>query len=384
MGCPYTFGIEEEFFLTDLSTRNIADNPPADLFDASRALLGDGVSHELLRSQIELISPIFDDAGSAGAWLRRSRATAAEVAARYGLGLLAAGTHPMAQWRAQRATEIPRYERLLEDFQIVAQRNLLCGLHVHVAVPEDRDRVVVMNQLMPWLPLLLSLSASSPFWERKRTGLMSYRQAVYDEWPRTGIPDFFDNERSYRAFVDVMLQAGSLKNESYLWWAIRPSMRYPTLELRVADACPLAADTLCIALLFRAMVMTACEDRRVGAARNEMTRLLIEENRWRAKRFGVRASFLHQASRRNLSAVQWLEMAHERFGAAAAAFGAEWTFERARAVLTEGGSADRQLREYERARDSGAIRKAALVAVIDSLLKETLMPPEILGTAAEA
>jgi glutamate---cysteine ligase / carboxylate-amine ligase len=306
MSPSHTFGIEEEFFLTDLSSRNIASNPPAGLFAGSKAAFGAAVSHELLRSQIELISPVLHDVGSAREWLHSSRRALAGIAEGFGLGILAAGTHPMAQWREQKATDLPRYESLLEDFQIVAQRNLLCGLHVHVAVPDAVDRVHAMNQVMPWLPLLLSLSASSPFWARKRTGLMSYRQAVYDEWPRTGIPDFFDNERSYRSFVDFMVQTGSLKNESYLWWAIRPSMRFPTLELRIADACPRIEDALCVAAIFRAMVSQVCIEPGLSAARNEMTRLLIEENRWRAKRFGTRATFLHQESRRNLSIDDWL------------------------------------------------------------------------------
>lgn len=373
----FTFGIEEEFFLTDLARLNIAGNPPVELFSACKAALGASVSHELLRSQIELISPVLHDAAGAREWLAESRSRVAEIAAAHGLGLLAAGTHPMAQWREQHATDEPRYERLLDDFQIVAQRNLLCGLHVHVAVPENEDRMRVMGQVMPWLPLLLALSASSPFWARRRTGLMSYRQAVYDEWPRTGIPDFFENERAYRAFVDFMIQTGSLKDASYLWWAIRPSMRYPTLELRIADACPLAQDALCIAALFRAMVRTSCEHPDVGVARNGMTRLLIEENRWRAKRFGTRATFLHQKLRRNLSIAEWLRMAEERFGPAAAEAGDGWAFVRAREILDEGGAADRQLRLYTGLRAQGATRRRALASVVDALLRETRAVPGI-------
>lgn len=373
MSHSHTFGIEEEFFLTDLSSRNIANNPPAALFAASKAEFGAAVSHELLRSQIELISPVLNDVGSAREWLQSSRRRLAGIAETFGLGILAAGTHPMAQWREQSATDLPRYESLLDDFQIVAQRNLLCGLHVHVAIPEHIDRVHAMNQVMPWLPMLLSLSASSPFWARKRTGLMSYRQAVYDEWPRTGIPDFFDNERTYRSFVEFMVQTGSMKNESYLWWAIRPSMRFPTLELRIADACPRVEDALCVAAIFRAMVSQVCIEPGLSAARNEMTRLLIEENRWRAKRFGTRATFLHQKSRRNLPIDDWLTMAVERFGPAASAAGDDWVWAHARNLLRDGGSAERQLARYAHARDDGGNRAQALRGVVDMLLQDTLL-----------
>jgi glutamate---cysteine ligase / carboxylate-amine ligase len=367
----YTFGIEEEFFLTDLSSRNVVGNPPAALFHAAEAEFGASVSHELLRSQIELISPILECCVTAKTWLTDSRERLGKLAQGFGMGIVSAGTHPMAQWREQSATELPRYEQLLDDFQIVAQRNLLCGLHVHVAVPEEIDRVRAMNHVMPWLPLLLSLSASSPFWARRRTGLMSYRQAVYDEWPRTGIPDYFENERSYRAFVDFMVQTGSLKNESYLWWAIRPSMRFPTLELRIADACPRIADALCIAAIFRAMVRQASAQPDSGATRNEMTRLLIEENRWRSKRFGTRATFLDQATRRNLPIAQWLEMAQERFGAAVSAADDDWVWSHAHGILRDGGSAERQLDLFAAVRKEGGNRTAALRSVVDMLLRET-------------
>jgi glutamate---cysteine ligase / carboxylate-amine ligase len=313
-----------------------------------------------------------------------NRRMAGEVAAQFGFELLASGTHPLAEWREQRATELPRYERLLDDFQIVAQRNLLCGLHVHVSVPDGIDRVHVMNRVMPRLPMLLALSVSSPFWSRKRSGLMSYRQAVYDEWPRTGIPDYFDGERGYRAFVDLLVQTGSVKNESYIWWAVRPSMRYPTLELRIADACPAIDDALCIAGLFRAMVARACIDAQGSpsamaggvfddlATRNQMTRLLIEEKRWRAKRFGTRAAFLHQPMRRNLPIEDWLTMAQERFGAAAADAGDDGVWVHARRILREGGSAQRQLDAYAAARAGGTNRTTALRVVVDLLLRETL------------
>lgn len=301
MGELFGFGIEEEFFLTNLDSRDIVGTRPSGFHRECRAAFGDLVAHELLQSQVEIVTPVLQSIGSARDCLLSARHRLDAVAQGFGLGMLAAGTHPMAQWREQRVTESPRYERLMDDFQIVARRNLLCGLHVHVAVPPDVDRIAVMNRVMIWLPLLLALSASSPFWARKRTGLMSYRQAAYDEWPRTGIPDHFENERAYRAFVDFLVQTGSLKNDSYIWWAIRPSARFPTLELRIADACPRVDDALCVAAIFRSLVRHAVRTPEEAPMRNEMTRLLIEENRWRAKRFGTRASFLDQGSRRNVS-----------------------------------------------------------------------------------
>lgn len=372
MAFPYRFGIEEEFFLTDRATRRIINKAPAGFFRDCRGCFGDGVSHELLQSQVELVSPVLDSQDDGLAHLRRSRAALADVAARHGMAVLAAGTHPLASWRAQRATGKPRYLDLMDDFQIVAQRNLLCGLHVHVGLPDGVDRIDVMNRLMHWLPLLLALSASSPFWARQASGLMSYRQAAYDEWPRTGIPDYFPNERSYRAFVDFFVQSGALKSEASIWWAIRPSGRYPTLELRIADACPDIETVLCIAGLFRAMVRHAAENDADGLKRNEMTRLVNEENRWRAKRYGTEATFIDQEGRRVMTVVESLDALERLVAPSADALGCLSAFARAHEIIRDGGSASRQMRLYADRLASGDTRHGALVAVTDMLLAQTV------------
>ena len=174
---------------------------PALLLKSCRKRYGDLVGRELLQSQIEISSPVFDSCAQARAEMTRLRRGVAEIAASLDLRLVASGTHPLAAWHEQVHTANPRYERLIDDFQIVGRRNLLCGLHVHVAVPAGVDRVDVMNRAVRWLPLFLALSTSSPFWNRQRTGLLSYRQAAYDEWPRTGIPDLYADEAEYRRFI---------------------------------------------------------------------------------------------------------------------------------------------------------------------------------------
>jgi carboxylate-amine ligase len=237
----WTFGIEEEFFLVDPRTRALVGDVPPSLLHACRRRYGDAVAPELLRSQVEIVSPVFrgqDEAAEAMTALRRG---VADIACEKGLRVVAAGTHPIANWSAQVETRQSRYRRLVRDFQIVGRRNVLCGLHVHVAVPPDVDRVALMNRVMPWLPAFLALSTSSPFWDREPTGLLSYRQAAYDEWPRTGIPDRFENEAEYAELVRRLVAGGAAKDASMLWWAIRPALRYPTLELRICDARSLRA-----------------------------------------------------------------------------------------------------------------------------------------------
>lgn len=366
---PLSFGIEEEFFLTDLKTRNIVRRRPRGFFHACKGAFGELVTPELLQSQVEMVTPVLTSMDAARNCLMAARSQLGAVAETFGLGILATGTHPLAQWREQEATQLPHYEQLMGDFQIVARRNLLCGLHVHVGVPEGVDRIVVMNRVMPWLPLLLALSTSSPFWGGKRTGLKSYRQAAYDEWPRTGIPDHFQSEQSYQAYVDFLVRTGSMTSDSDIWWAIRPSVRFPTLELRITDACPVVEDVLCIAALFRAMVHQAVTSTSGIDRHNEMTRLVIDENRWRAKRFGTEATFLDPDSRRNVAIAQCLEMAGARFGESLDAYDDGAAMARARSILDQGSSAALQLRRYNAARRTGLGRRQALALVVDELME---------------
>ena len=250
----WTFGIEEEFFLAHPRSRALATSVPRSLLRACRRRFGAASAPELLHSQIEIVSPVLERCDEARETLSALRRGVAAIAADKDLRMLAAGTHPIAAWGEQVETPKNRYRDIMEDFQIVARRNVLCGLHVHVAVPPGMDRVALMNRVMPWLPAFLALSTSSPFWNRAATGLLSYRQAAYDEWPRTGIPDTFENEAEYARFVALLVAGGAARDASYLWWAIRPALRYPTLELRICDACTRLDDTLAIAALYRCLL----------------------------------------------------------------------------------------------------------------------------------
>ena len=196
----YTFGIEEEYFLSHPNGQLVTRFPEGLLADA-KARLGEAVTLELLQSQIEIASPIFHGVDEALASMRNFRTSLADVVGDLGFRLIAASTHPLGAWHEQVVTDKPRYDQMMSDFRIIGERNLVCGMHVHVAIPPHVDRVALMNRAMHWLPVFLALSASSPFWNRRVTGLMSYRQAVYDEWPRSGIPDFFDGEPDYQSFV---------------------------------------------------------------------------------------------------------------------------------------------------------------------------------------
>jgi len=374
MATRVRFGIEEEFFLTDLETGAVVRRPSAAFHAAARDALGDFLSHELLQCQIELKTPILQVSAEAIESLTAGRRRLFGIASLFDMGIVAAGTHPLAQWRSQIPTSEVRYEELLDDFQIIAQRNLLCGLHVHAEVHEGIDRIQLMNRVMRWLPLFLALSASSPYWARQDTGLMSYRQAAYDEWPRTGIPRLFEDELEYQRYVGTLVRARAIPDESFIWWSIRPSSRYPTIELRITDSCPRVIDAVCIAELFRVAVQQECLDAdRVDATslRDGIERLLIEENRWRAKRFGVRAKWLDAESGLNIDLSDCLSQLACRCANAVGELQADWAFDHARRVIAEGSSAERQRRVFSEGRAAGLTTARALRRVVQALVQET-------------
>lgn len=368
---PYTFGIEEEFFLTHPKSRTLATNVPRSLLRACQRRFGDAVAPELMHSQIELVSPVFERHEQAAEQMARLRRGVAEIAIEKDLRLMASGTHPIATWHVQVETPKARYRELMEDFQIVGRRNVLCGLHIHVAVPPQVDRVVLMNRVMHWLPVFLALSTSSPFWDREPTGLLSYRQSAYDEWPRTGIPDHFSDEAEYMRMAELLVKGGAMKDAGYLWWTIRPALRYPTLELRICDACTRLDDTLAIAALYRCLVSLLARRPELAPAWTPFTRRLIDENRWRAKRFGVEAEFLSFDGGPPKTCKDVVGSLLDEVGEDARRLECEGALAGVRALLEQGTSAHRQLAIYHEARAKRESRIKALQAVVDWLIAST-------------
>ena len=368
-----SYGIEEEFFVVDRATRDLAGSASASFLRACRLALGERVGEELLQPQVETATPILHDATQARESLSLLREELTHIAGRYDLGLVAAGTHPFGAWEDQRPTDKDRYARLIDDFQIVGRRNLFCGLHVHVGIPEGNDRVALMNRLMPWVPMFLALSTSSPFWNGKRTGLLSYRQSAYDEWPRSGIPDAFTNEREYDAFVRLLAGCGALRDGSYVWWAVRPSARFPTLELRISDACTRIEDSLAIAAAFRCLVRAHLRQPSVGAESSPISRRVIEENRWRAKRYGTDAEIIDEGSGTACGFLDALEAMLTLIAPDAEALGCEQEIAHLRWIVRNGTSAHQQLAVYRSERNRCRTREEALGGVVDWLTGTTAL-----------
>ena len=368
----FPFGIEEEYFLVDASSGTLCTPAIDTLMQDARAKLGDVVTSELLQSQIEIASPILRSHDEAHEVMFRTRHALSEVVAEHGLNIIAASTHPVGIWQEQHVTEQRRYDKLVADFRIVSQRNLVCGMHVHVGLADGTDRVEVMNRAMHWLPMFLALSTSSPFWNHRVTGLLSYRQALYDEWPRSGIPDFFRDEADYQAFVDRMQAAGAIADSTHLWWAIRPALRFPTLELRISDVCTRLDDALAIAALYRCLIAALVANPEMGKTRSTHTRRLIDENRWRAKRDGIKAEFIWETTNEVVPVANivanLLGECRELIDRLACAEALK-PLDR---ILSEGTSAHQQLKIYNDSRAAGAENLPALRKVIEWLKQTTL------------
>jgi glutamate---cysteine ligase / carboxylate-amine ligase len=368
----FRFGIEEEYFLVDAETKAIAPKVPEALFAAVKtSTLGQGKA-EFLQQQVEVATEPQVDMAKATTELRRLRLMLASIAAPHGLAIIAAATHPTAVWKEAQQTKADRYDTVMHDLQMIGRRNMLCGLHVHVELPDPDARVDVMTRMLPYLPIFIALATSSPFWQSQRTGLLGYRLAAYDELPRTGLPELFRTRREFEAYVDALVRAGVMPDASFIWWAMRPSTAHPTLELRAPDCCTRLEDTVAIAALYRTLARRVFLNPRLNADLTAVSRAIIVENKWRAQRYGIHGTFVDEARPCDVLFAHWLDRVIEEAADDAAALGCLDEIVHCRAIVAGGTSADAQLTVYRQARDKGADREEALAAVSEWLAETTL------------
>jgi glutamate---cysteine ligase / carboxylate-amine ligase len=367
----FTIGIEEEYHLVDRATRDLKSEPPEDLLAECRRRL-EGVSPEFLKSQIEVATPVRDSLADARADLARLRRTVAEVAGGHGLAPIAASTHPFAQWGEQKTSDAERYTLLARDLQAVGRRLVICGMHVHVGIEDAELRIDLMNQIVYFLPHLLALSTSSPFWRGEDTGLKSFRLSVFNGLPRTGMPEVFESHGEYQRLVGRLTEAGLIPDATMLWWDVRPSARFPTLEMRITDVCTHLDDAISIAALYRCLLRMLWRLRKANQRWRLYARMLISENRWRAQRYGIEEGLVDFGKGRIVPYAELLEEMIDLVREDALHFGCLAEVEAARGILARGTSADRQRRTYRQALASGADPGAALRRVVDQLVAETV------------
>ena len=367
----YTIGMEEEYFLFDTRTRRAVRRANKNFLSLAQKQLGNRVMTEMLQSQLEVATPPCASMEEARAHLTHYRRTLGQAAAEHKLGLAAMGTFPLAFWPEQTVTRKARYGAIMDDLQMIGYRNMLCGMHVHVAVPDVDIRINLIMRLTPFLPLMLALSTSSPFWQGHLTGLVGYRLAAYDELPRTGLPELFRTNEDYREFVAALTWAKIIPDASYIWWALRPSLNNPTIELRVADSCTRLDDAVAVAALFRCLVRALDRDRALNAGFDRVGRAITQENKWHAQRYGIAATFVEPFSRSPLTVHQWLDQVLDFIAEDVAALNCAAEIRHLHAIATNGTSADRQIDVFSKARSAGRRRLTALKEVVDWAAAET-------------
>ncbi len=369
----FTVGIEEEYLLVNRETRDVVSDPPREIFEQCARLAGEGlVEPELLRAQIEVDTRVCQRISEAREDLARLRGVVAQVADQFGLAPIAASTHPFGRWQEQRHTQKERYQMLSRDMQSLARRMLICGMHVHVGIEDDDLRVELLNQFTYFLPLLLALSTSSPFWEGQNTGLMSYRLPVFDGFPRTGLPEYFASFAEYQQHIGILEKAGVIKDPTVIWWDLRISARFPTLEMRITDVCTFIDDAASLAALTQSLLHYLYRLRGQPMSRQPLyPRFLVDQNRWRAMRYGIDEGLVDFATAAVVPVADWLAQIVEQVREDAAQLDCLEELEGVLDIPKRGTSAHRQIATYQQALARGASEQEALPAVVDRLIVET-------------
>lgn len=366
-----TIGMEEEYLIVDPETRDLAE-PPDEALNKCSERLQNLVKPEFMKSQIEVATNVCGTIKETRKELVELRSIIAEVLAEYNLAPIAASTHPFATWETQIHTDKERYNILAENMQAVVRRLLINGMHVHVGVEDDEMRIELMNQVTYFLPHLLALSTSSPFWRGQVTGLKSYRICVFDELPRTGLPERFESYGEYRRHVTVLIEAGLIKDATMLWWDVRPSATFPTLEMRITDVCTRIDDAVCLAAIYLCVVRMLCRLRRNNQKWRNYTNMLVNENRWRAQRYGTDEGLVDFGKGALVPFGDLLEELLEIISEDAEAMGCLDEVHHARNIMKTGTSAHRQLATFEKIKVGTGHEQKALHAVVDELISETV------------
>jgi glutamate---cysteine ligase / carboxylate-amine ligase len=358
-----TLGIEEEYQIIDPETRELKSYI-TEILEEGKLILLEQMKPELHQSIVEVGTKVFQTPAEIREELVRLRGALIELAGRKGMAIAAAGTHPFSSWHVQEITPFDRYIGVKEDMGELAQRLLIFGTHIHIGI-EDREFLVdAMNVVRYMLPHLLCLSTSSPFWMGRNTGLKSYRSTIFRNFPRTGIPRDFHHWADYSDLVDTMVRTRCIPDPSKIWWDVRPHHAFPTMEVRILDICTRVDEAICLAAILQAIVAKVWKLRRDNLTFRIYPAELIEENKWRAVRYGLDGKLIDLGKQEELPARALIKELIEWFIADVVdELGSRKEVEYAYRIMEEGTSADRQLATF---RETGSLR-----AVVDQLIRET-------------
>jgi carboxylate-amine ligase len=359
----FSIGIEEEYQIIDPQTRELKSYI-TELLEAGKMTMREQVKAELHQSIVEVGTKVCHTAAEAGDELVRLRKGVMELAGRSGLKIAAAGSHPISSWVDQEITPFERYAGVKQDMQILAQQLLIFGTHVHIGIEDQEFLIDAMNVVRYFMPHVLCLSTSSPFWIGQDTGLKSYRSIVFRNFPRTGIPPYFDSYAEFVRYRDTLVKTNSIPDGTKIWFDVRPNYNYPTLEFRICDVCTRVEEAICMAAIFQALIFKLWKMRRDNMTFRVYSPALIEENKWRAVRYGLDGKLIDFGKQIELPARELIrEMIEWFIGDVMDELGSRKEIEYAYRILDEGTSADRQLATFK--------RTGNLQAVVDQLIEET-------------
>ena len=367
----FTLGIEEEFQIVDPQTREMRSRV-SEFLEEGMMILGEQVKPEMIQSQIEVGTGICANIQEARADISRLRSIISGLARKKGLAIVAASTHPISQWKEQLIYDDPHYKLLIEELQMVARSLLIFGMHVHVGIPNRDRQIHIMNAARYFLPHVLALSTSSPFWLGIDTGLKSYRSEVFKKFPRTDIPDHYDSYAAFERYIDLLVKTGCIDNGKKIWWDVRPHPFFPTLEYRICDIPTRVDDTVAIAALFQAIVakLDKLIDQNLGF--RLYRRALVQENKWRAVRYGLDGKMIDFGKQKEVPVRDLVRELLDFVDDVLDPLGSRKEVEHIHTILERGTSADEQLRIYHQAVAAGADNNTALMAVVDRLMERTV------------
>ncbi len=360
----FTLGIEEEFQIVDPESRELKSHV-SEILDEGKLLLGEKLKPEMIQSMIEVGTGICHNIQEAREDISKLRCIISMLARKKGMEIVAASTHPFSHWGDQKIYDDERYAFLVEELQMVARSLLIFGLHVHVGI-EDKDRQVhLMNAARYFLPHVLAMTTSSPFWLGHNTGLKSYRSEVFKKFPRTDIPDHFDSAASYQSYVDLLVKMNCIDNAKKIYWDIRPHPFFPTLEFRICDIPTRVDDTIAVAALFQAICAKLHKLINQNLGFREYRRMYIQENKWRAVRWGLQGKLLDLGKQKEVPARDLIRELLDFIDDVVDDLDSRKEIEHIHTILERGTSADEQLRVYE-------ANNHDFKPVVDMLIKNTL------------
>src|ERR687888_1551690 len=350
----YTLGIEEEFAIIDPQTRELRSHIQ-EILEGGKVVLKEQIKPEMHQSVVELGTDVCDSIEHARAHVIELRSRLAELAGRSGLKIASVGTHPFSHWRDQHITEGERYKQIIEDMQLLARANLIFGLHVHIGIPNREMAIHVVNQARYFLPHVYALSVNSPFWVGQDTGLKGYRLKVFERFPRTGIPDAFESLSEYQDYCKLLVKTGCIDNPKKIWWDIRLHPFFDTLEVRVCDAQSRVDDTLAIAALIQAVISKLHKLLHQNTTFRVYRRRLLDENRWRATRYGIEGKLIDFGHETEVEMRSLLAELLEFVSTEVNELGSQREMAHIERIMREGTGADRQLAVFAKSNDMKAV-----------------------------